>query len=77
MPSVNGKWFHVEKMQSPPRRSTNRESCWHPPCAGASMIEAVMSRWTDEELRELISVAYAFGVANCQTVASPALGDTQ
>ena len=37
-----------------------------------------MSRWTDEELRELITLWPTHSVfTNCQTVAPPALGDTQ
>ncbi len=59
---LNGaaKLFHVEKLGSPKSRhqsgGTLRE-------LGASMTEAAMSRWTDEELRELITLWPTHSVA--------------
>ena len=47
------KLFHVEKMRSPKSR---RESAGTIDELGASITEAAMSRWTDEELRELITL---------------------
>jgi len=53
LPNGAAKLFHVEKLGSPKSRhqsgGTLRE-------LGASMTEAAMSRWTDEELRELITL---------------------
>ena len=45
--------FHVEKLRSP--------KSWHESAGtldelGASITEAAMSRWTDEELRELVTL---------------------
>jgi hypothetical protein len=53
LPNGAAKLFHVEKMRSPKSR---RESAGTVHGAGGLNAEAVMSRWTDEELRELATL---------------------
>src|SRR4051812_11748568 len=53
LPNGAAKLFHVEKMRSPKSR---RESVGTVRDAGGLHEEAAMSRWTDEELRELANL---------------------
>ena len=53
LPNGAAKLFHVEKMRSPKSR---RKSVGTVRDAGGLHEEAAMSRWTDEELRELANL---------------------
>ena len=75
LPNGAAKLFHVEKMRSPKSR---RESVGTVRDAGGLNEEAAMSRWTDEELRELATLWPTHSVSELvEHVAPPALGDTQ
>jgi len=45
--------------------------------AGATMTQAAMSRWTDEELRELVTLWPTNSASQIAKAAPPALGDMQ
>ena len=46
-------WFHVEKFRSPKVTARITDTLDE---LGASISEATMSRWTDEELRKLVAL---------------------